>query len=284
MSPYVFTADINNFVVDASRYSGENASVLADCAKLSYQDEETIGDAVKTWNFNKFAFFDGKETGTQAYIAGHEQLIIVAFRGTEITQIKDLETDAELELIDGPVGRVHKGFYRGLKNVWGDGHDDGMLAFLNKHLDNNQSLWFCGHSLGAALATLAAAEYVFKNSGRINGLYTIGQPRTGNWSFARQFDKVLLNKSYRFINNNDVVTRVPLPGFILKYTHIGNALYIDSQGKLHDSISFWKKGLDMFRGALGDFGKLGLDNLKDHDSEDYVKLIEKNRNVKTKWS
>lgn len=283
MTSYEFTADINQFSADATRYHGENALVLADCAKLSYQSEPIIQEALKAWNFDNFKFFDGKKTGTQAYIAGNDNLIIVAFRGTEITKIKDLKTDAKLKLIDGPIGKVHEGFYQGLQDVWGDGTDGGMLAYLKQNL-NKQSVWFCGHSLGAALATLAAAEYVFNNSGSIDGLYTIGQPRSGNWSFAKAFDKALLGKSFRFINNNDIVTRVPLPGLIFRYTHIGNALYIDSQGKLNDSVSIWKKGWDMFRGALDDLGKLGPDNLKDHSSEDYVSLLAKNRNATTKWS
>jgi len=283
MSPYQFTADFRQFDSNTSRYNGENALVLADCAKLSYvEDVEVIRDALNIQGLNKFEFFDGKKTGTQAYIAGNDKLIIVAFRGTQITQIKDLKTDAELRLMAGPIGQVHAGFYQGLKEIWGDENHAGMLAFLNRILDNDQSVWFCGHSLGAALATLAAAEYVFKNNGNINGLYTIGQPRTGNFSFAKQFDKALLTKSYRFINNNDVVTRVPIPGIFLKYTHIGNALYLDTEGNLHDSISWWMKGMDMFKGIVTNIGKLGPDNLKDHSAGKYVNLIEKNRHIATK--
>ena len=181
---------------------------------------------------------------------------------------------------------VHDGFYKALKEVWYDAQDgsEQMLSYLKNNLDNNQTVWFCGHSLGAAVATLAAAEYVFKNDGDFNGLYTIGQPRTGNRRFASQFDKRLLGKSYRIVNNNDVVTRIPLPGFLLKYVHIGNLLYIDSKGKLNDSVSIWNRGVDMFKGVLADVGKLGPDNLKDHSSANYVALLKNNRGVVTKWS
>ena len=120
-----------------------------------------------------------KKPERKPYIAGNDKVVIAAFRGTEITKVKDLKADAELELIADPAGKVHKGFYQGLSEVWDNGNT-GMRAFLNRISDTNQSVWFCGHSLGAALATLGTAEYVFNDNGTINGLYTIGQPRTGS--------------------------------------------------------------------------------------------------------
>jgi len=283
MSSYVFHADINKFDAGTTRYRGENALVLADCAKLSYEPEITIKDALlNTWKFKNFEFFDDKST--QAYVAGNDKLIIVAFRGTDITKIADLKTDAKLKLVDGPGGKVHAGFYRGLHEVWGSAARKDMRSYIKKFLDKKQTIWFCGHSLGASLATLAAAEYVINEKGNINGLYTIGQPRTGSYSFANQFDSALPDKCFRFINNNDVVPRVPLAGLTFQYTHVGNALYIDSRGKLYDSIPWWQKGWDMVKGIMDDVGKVLPDNLKDHSSADYVALLDKNRGVTTKWS
>jgi triacylglycerol lipase len=283
MSSYIFQSDITKFDSNTTAYRGENALVLADCAKLAYEPESIIKDAlINTWKFKNFEFFSGKST--QAFVAGNDKLIIVAFRGTEIKKIADILADAEMELIPGPAGKVHKGFYHALQEVWGHSVGKDMHAVIKSYLDNKQSVWFCGHSLGAALATLAAAEYAIKEKSSVNGLYTIGQPRTGNADFAKQFDNALPNKSFRFINNNDIVPRVPVPGLILRYTHIGNALYLDSSGKLYDSIPWWQKGWDMLKGTLDDTGKLGPDDIKDHKSANYVSLIQKNRAVSTKWS
>jgi predicted lipase len=50
-----------------------------------------------------------------------------------------------------------------------------------------------GHSLGGALASLAAAEIC--SSGKISPqnikLLTFGQPRTGNWVWAKNMDKLV---------------------------------------------------------------------------------------------
>lgn len=287
MTEYSFQADINKFDPGTIRYNGENALFLADCAKLAYASERTIKQVMQTQlNFKKFHFFNGKST--QAFIAGNDKMIVIAFRGTE-GKIEDIIADIRVKPEDGPVGKVHRGFHDGLHEVWGDElGDKDMRRFINQFRDNNQSIWFCGHSLGAALATLGAAEYVLKGNNvdveAVNGVYTIGQPRVGNDEFAEAFDAALPDKCFRFVNNNDVVPRVPLPGAILKYTHVGNQLYIDSKGKLRDSIPWWKKFVDRLRGIRKDIGDSGLDGLEDHSSKGYVRLIKDNRAVTTQWS
>ncbi|MCA9453043.1 MAG: hypothetical protein KC584_10520, partial [Nitrospira sp.] len=67
-----------------------------------------------------------------------------------------------------------------------------------KEEKRDRTFWFTGHSLGAALATLAADRY-----GDVQGLYTFGSPLVGDEGFARDF----YVSGYRFVNNNDVVAR-----------------------------------------------------------------------------
>lgn len=281
-SIYNFQGEIGKLNLGATHYNGENALFLADCAKLAYQPKESIKHVMqKQLNFNNFRFFDvGKST--QAFIAGNDKMIIVAFRGTQ--EIRDFFKDAKLKLENDVVGEVHRGFRTSLNEVWDNNiKDQDMRLFIKKCRDNNQSIWFCGHSLGAALATLAAAEYVLGgnelDADAVKGIYTIGQPRVGNRAFAKGFDAVLADKCFRIVNNNDVVAKMPLPGIFLKYTHVGQEFYIDSEGRLQGSISLWKKLLDQFRGVKNDFGDIGIDALEDHGSEGYVKLIKDNRSV-----
>jgi len=71
-----------------------------------------------------------------------------------------------------------------------------------------QSLWLTGYSLGAALATLRMSS-LGEEAKPVNGLYTFWQPRVGGKTVARIFDLDLKSRMFRFVNNNDVVTRVP---------------------------------------------------------------------------
>ncbi len=112
----------------------------------------------------------------------------------------------------------------------------------------------------------------------MNGLYTFGQPRVGNKEFCRNFDIDCKAITYRFINNNDVVTRVPTRS--LGYRHVGQPLYIDVQGKIHTDIHWWNKFLDRVKGRIEDLGKLGTDGIKDHSMEKYVKNLKRKVNKK----
>src|SRR5262249_54451343 len=85
-------------------------------------------------------------------------------------------------------------------------------------------VWLTGHSLGAALATLAAARWAAGH--RVQGLYTFGSPRVGNAAFAA----TVPGPCYRFVNNNDVVTRLPPPGLFAGYRHVGVLKYIRTDG------------------------------------------------------
>jgi len=277
MAEYKFRADIEKFEASTSKYRGENALVLVDCARLSYTPEAEISEAMQEqWGFQNFQFFNGPST--QAFIAANEEIIIVSFRGTELTW-EDLKSDAKTFLVPRPYGNVHHGFSDALQEVWAE-----MRDCINQFQDNKQTVWISGHSLGAALATLATAEFLLVDGGAINGLYTIGQPRVGDGTFASNLDAACLDRNFRFVNNNDVVTRVPLPGAIRDYTHVGNELYITEGGDLRDSISWFQKFWDREVGILHDIGEKGLDGLKDHSSDEYVRLIEKNRAVTTIWS
>jgi triacylglycerol lipase len=282
MPAFEFHADINKFDANTTRYNGENALVLADCARLAYKPEAEIKDALQgVWNFNNVTFFSG--SSTQAYIAQNDSVIIVAFRGTEIMKIADVIADKKLWQKETGItrlpGKVHAGFKGALNEVWSE-MNNTLKSFQNKQ----QTVWFCGHSLGAALATLAVADFVGNEGGRINGLYTIGQPRVGNSKFAGQFDNLVGKSCFRFVNNNDAVPQLPLWGPLLSYTHIGNLIYIDSNGDFHDSVSLVKHIWDRLKGATDDIGHLGIDHLKDHGAELYVNFIAKNRSVTTKWS
>ncbi|KAI5564129.1 hypothetical protein BDE02_14G038900 [Populus trichocarpa] len=88
-----------------------------------------------------------------------------------------------------------------------------IKRLLHTYGDEPLSLTITGHSLGAALATLAA--YDIKTTFNCAPLVTVisfGGPRVGNRSFRRHLEKQG-TKVLRIVNSDDVITKVP--GFVI---------------------------------------------------------------------
>ena len=162
---------------------------------------------------------------------------------------------------------MHRGFKKAFDSAWPDMKQAIMLCQTG-----NQSLWFTGHSLGAALATMAVAT-LLEQGKRVNGLYTFGSPRVGNPTFSKTFNAGCASTTFRFVNNNEIVTRLPLA---IRYRHVGTVRYIDENGTLQLNFPWWRTLIDMCKGAINDLGELGIDGIKDHDMDCYLACLKKN--------
>jgi triacylglycerol lipase len=240
------------FRYNANIFNVVNAWWLIEASTLAYAEEAFARDKFLRAGLTEVAFFSGD--GTQCFVANNDHFVIVAFRGTEIRPrpgtpgykniVEDIMTDFEILLCpSGQGGSVHKGFMKALDEVW---EERDLLKYI-RDLDNGRrTVWFTGHSLGAALATLAADRY-----GNVRGLYTFGSPRVGDESFKDDF----YVSAYRIVNNDDIVARVPPEGL---YRHVGNLKYIDSDGMLHDNPSKWERLTHGLRGEVSHiFNSLG---------------------------
>jgi hypothetical protein len=84
-----------------------------------------------------------------------------------------------------------------------------------------KSLTLCGHSLGAALATLLALDLATNTQFKDLSVYTFASPRTGDIQFAEVFNR-FVPKTYRIANRLDRITNVP-PDFLghkTQYQHV----------------------------------------------------------------
>ena len=260
-----------------TRWAPANALAAAEAARLAYSDAATCQAQALAWGFDRFAFLDEPDDhpllDTQAFVAGTDDFIIVSFRGTQPTNPVDWLTDldAVMRPLDG-AGYVHKGFYDALDVVYAE-----LLDTLHRFQDKSQALWFTGHSLGAALATLAAARVFMQERKPVYGVHTFGQPRTGDVAFGNRYDSELGDKTWRFVNDLDIITR--LPPRELFYAHVGQLMFFDKGGVLHHDEHFWNKFLMEIRVGIGAFFNPPA-NIKDHSMDLYVQNVARNQNFK----
>lgn len=222
-----------------TRFSLLNAFRLAEASQLAYASSwDEVGKKISDeWGFANFKPFERDET--EAFICGNEAMVILAFRGTQT--LEDWQTDFKVQLVESSVGRVHRGFTESLDNIW-----EEITQSISQFRDKNQKIWITGHSLGGALATLAV-DRLTEEDEDISGLYTFGQPRAGDKDFAGNFDLKIKSRSFRFFNDEDIVTRVPPR--LLGYEHIGTVRFFDYQGVLHKDNIFWKSWLSSCESA-----------------------------------
>lgn len=260
-----------------SGYSVSHAYWLAQAARAAYKSPKEAEGLAREWGFDRFRHFSSPHTmpfpidDTQAYVAGSDRMVLVAFRGTEPTNLRDWLSDTNTPPVPGPAkkGFVHYGFHRALDVVHPQVRDT-----VCEFKDDGQTVWFTGHSLGGALAMLSGARMHFEAPNLVpHGVYTYGQPRTCDATLAKAYDQALKGRTFRFVNNNDIVPQVPpSPAF----HHVDAVRYIDADGKLHDRMPALGLLADRVKGATADPFAPASDGMRDHFMDTYVALLEKN--------
>ncbi|KAG2495123.1 hypothetical protein HYH03_006733 [Edaphochlamys debaryana] len=194
-------------------------------------------------------FIDAEDTDTQAFVhLNHATCeVVVAFRGTQMdlkNHPKDALNDLRALLVSpeeaifgavphapqGPLQllakpHVHLGFQACYKSVFQDVRR-AVADVLSRDPEGKWRVVLTGHSLGGALATLAAYDLanIYQNAAQDRVVcYTFGAPRVCNGSFARSYDQLVPN-TWRFSNVNDVVPMVPLVHW--SYCHVGRNVRI----------------------------------------------------------
>jgi pimeloyl-ACP methyl ester carboxylesterase len=191
---------------------------LADLSNLVYRNEGYVTAQLGRWGFESTRWIEDQPTDTQAFVAVKNDSLVVSFRGTK--GIRDLLTDISIRKVAFQVGRepsnsagkVHRGFLAALDSIW-----DQVLAAVNE-LGPARPVFVTGHSLGAALAQLAAIRLA-ANGQTVAAVYLYGSPRVGDADFVTAYNKLLEKKTYLHINHTDIVATIP-PGW-LGFHHVG---------------------------------------------------------------
>ena len=146
---------LRGFNALATSFDLHNAALLARVAEVVYDEAGEVERILHAeCGLADADFVDVDDT--QCVVACNGEMILVAFRGTEPDCLADWITDSQMDLVPGPLGgRVHAGFYEALSHVWR--LVDQQVIACDPQC--RKPLWVTGHSLGAALATLAVARW-----------------------------------------------------------------------------------------------------------------------------
>lgn len=228
---------------------------FARIAETTYNDPGKHGFA--ELGYRVVRFFDNH--GAQAYLIENRECRILTFRGTEVSQPSDVIADLKASKNRSESrGCVHRGFKGELDKIWPE-----IQQELGK---DSLPLYITGHSLGAAMATLAAARLGY---GKVKALVTFGSPRVGNGSFVRN----MFVEHYRVINNNDAVTKVPL--WLMGYRHHGIPVYLNYYGDIK-KLTAWQRVKDMLRSRRRALSKFQFfKGVYDHLMAHYIEKLQK---------
>lgn len=313
-----YSAGLTRFAPDARDFDLANAYWLGVLAMLAYEDGPKVISACSAMGLEARPFsgkadntgLSGKlpevlrSVDTQGFIAWDRRNCFIVFRGTEQNP-QDWLTDLNSEPaafaeagrstpVSNPAGLVHHGFLNALHAVWQVSAAGAAGGGLGSLLDGpagidggGRQLWFAGHSLGGALAVLAAREIgdwaqarntaLRKDAegqsmavaeqgtrrlyGALAGVYTYGQPRVGDAVWIAAAERAFGARWQRFVNASDVVPRVPLRA--MGYADGGQVRYFDEQGRLYERPDAWFRWLDtviLNEGSLVERGKVAAAN------------------------
>src|SRR5262245_23866176 len=112
-----------NFTFDpnTTRWQASNALGLAMASQLAYEDADTIDATARSWGFQQSTFITTppeSDRDTQAFVASNDEMVLVAFRGTQPDTLEDWITDADFKMAKTELGAVHDGFWTALDPIW----------------------------------------------------------------------------------------------------------------------------------------------------------------------
>jgi triacylglycerol lipase len=215
---------------ESSRYTMVNARAMMWMSQLAYEtaSKSKVESILNSWHLKMRGFASNDPiTGLPprsacVVVAGGRGATIVAFAGTDPLKIEDWITDFTL----GPrsATELHTGFESAVETVW-----PGIRTVLENRPDSERALFFAGHSLGGALAIIAAERAMREVGAQPTSVYTFGSPRTGGIAFFNGYTPQLGDVTFRLVHGTDVVATVP-PSLDKQFLHVGRLIQCPTDG------------------------------------------------------
>lgn len=284
----------------------DNMHFFAELSDLVYEGPSVIRPRLNKMGIgydHEFEFFANPSRTAEGFGLSSESDLILCFRGTEATKVKDWLADidfwqAQFPMVDEQgktsIYEVHGGFWEALSGVWGH-----MVQWLEAKGVEHKRVWICGHSLGGALASLALVRLHKRGWGeRVQGLYTYGCPRNVGDELSELLNERFKGRAFRVVNDEDIVATVPPDmGSVepFDFSHYGTLVLFDDKGRMRvDGEKRWAE----IKNGRGEKGKPGLasqilggfmdmvnvaEKLTDHSMKHYKRLSAENmKNIDVK--
>jgi|TARA_B110000908_G_C10220305_1_gene434983 triacylglycerol lipase len=241
--------------------------LFAKLSQIAYLDVSEASKAARSLGFTTIEFYE--RDGAQAYRFQNKTDLVIACRGTQPTEFGDIKADLKaFPVLAETISRVHSGFKTEVDDLW-----PMICEDISRKANAKKMLWFCGHSLGAAMATIMASRC--KHDDALSNpamVFTYGSPKVGWSGYCKSLNVV----HHRWKNNNDIVTTVPLT--MMGYKHHGIEHYINAYGQVRNPTG-WQRVKDKFRGMWMGIKEGKIDNFTDHSIDEYIKHIRDNQAV-----
>jgi triacylglycerol lipase len=228
------------FDASTSDFKIDNARALMWFSQLAYETHrrETIDAVFANWGFTSVDSFSIPKTSlkgsfeTCGIVGQRTDAVILAFAGTDPGVWQNLATDFS------PLPREGLDMHRGFV-VAAAAAEDEIKKAVALCLQPARPLFITGHSLGAALAALAAQK-ALSLAMRPRAIYGFGMPRVGGLQFQTSYDADLGAVTYRLVHGIDLVARVAPSS--TGFRHVGRLIQCAAGAKFDGAPS--PTGLD----------------------------------------
>lgn len=216
----------------------------------------------------EYTIYDGNPSeDAQMMSCEIDGTLFLVFRGTESKE--DVLNTLQF-FKNGFLGcHIHSGFHKQYASI-----RLFIVSIINnyKEKESNMQVICTGHSLGGALAMIAALDIQTQMGVEVSCI-TFGAPRVGNWKFKEMYCKNV-SDSYRFVNWLDPIPCLP-PRFLFYY-HCDDAIYLKKDTKEENRICSILNSIieSVYTYILYPMNFMGFIPVKVHGIEEYCDRIE----------
>ena len=168
------------------------------------------------------------------YVFIKDKEITIVYPGSR--NLFDYITDIRIPLICAPEllpegGKIHSGFYSLFKDSWGSVYEILRGYANDQKLEiKDFKINLAGHSMGGAIATIAALCLSVREGAEDLHVATFASPRVFDSAAAEVYEERLGKKTIRVVNQSDLIPSLPLGS--MGYKHVGEQLRISSSSSL----------------------------------------------------